>query len=90
MNILTHAEQVKTLVNTEIPSGAIRCDSCLKTHQAQDETHQYIGLLPNVQFCPRVKKFTTWTQLAIPNNFIRIPVDADGNIQLGYIKLESE
>jgi len=61
------------LVGTSIPSGSIRCDSCLKTHKAQDDSHTLIGIIPNFQFCPKAGKFTTWTQLAIPRNFLSIP-----------------
>jgi hypothetical protein len=65
--------KLSELIGTAIPTGSIRCDSCLKTHKARDGSHALIGVLPNFQFCVRAGKFTTWTQLAIPHNFLSIP-----------------
>ena len=69
--------KLSALVNTSIPNGSIRCDSCLKTHKAGDASHTLIGVIPNFQFCPRKHKFSTWTELAMPRNFIKINLERD-------------
>ena len=65
---------LKDLVNTAIPSGDIRCDACMKTHSSDsDNSHYMVNVFPGFEFCAFRSKFTTWTQLAVPNNFLVIP-----------------
>ena len=67
--------RLSDLVGTALPTGNIRCDNCLKTHKPQDDSHLLMGIIPNLQFCPTAGKFATWTELAIPRNFIKIDLE---------------
>jgi len=65
--------KLSEMVNTAVPTRMIRCDDCLQTHSPTDDSHTLMGVIPGFQFCPCKGKFATWTQLAIPSNFIIIP-----------------
>ena len=69
--------KLSDLIGTALPQGSIRCNDCLKTHTPQDDSHLLMGIIPNLQYCPKSSRFASWTELAIPRNFIKINLERD-------------